>query len=182
MSAIPTYEDIARFHGHTCPGLALGYRVALAALGALGADRALDEELVAVVDNDSCAVDAIQVVLGCTFGKGNLIHRDYGKHVYTIYRRDHGSGVRISLALEEEPREMSREQRECLILTAPQDALLCVEPAEGPVPERAQTEPSEPCDACGQLTMCSRLVEVEGSLLCRPCAERATTSSGNPRR
>src|SRR5574340_197535 len=89
-------RDTIQFHGHLCPGLALGYRVAKAALRELDAERPGDEELVAVVENDSCAVDAIQFITGCTFGKGNLVFRDYGKHVYTFYNRRTGVGVRIS--------------------------------------------------------------------------------------
>ena len=30
---------------------------------------------------------AIQAILGCTFGKGNLVFKDYGKNVYTIASR-----------------------------------------------------------------------------------------------
>src|SRR5512146_997123 len=89
-------RETVQFHGHLCPGLALGYRVAKAALRELKADRPHDEELVAIVENDSCSADAIQFVTGCTFGTGNLVFRDYGKHVYTLYNRKTGSGVRIS--------------------------------------------------------------------------------------
>ncbi len=89
-------REVIQFHGHLCPGLALGYRVAKAALRELKADRPGDEEVIAVVENDSCAVDAIQYITGATFGKGNLIFRDYGKHVYTFYNRRTGLGVRIS--------------------------------------------------------------------------------------
>ena len=81
-----TFAEVVSFHGHACPGLAFGYRVAEVALQELG-DKAEDEELVAVVENNSCAVDAIQVMAGCTFGKGNLIFKDYGKQVYTFIRR-----------------------------------------------------------------------------------------------
>ena len=66
------YDDDLRetiqFHGHLCAGLALGYRVAKAPLRELKADRPQDEELVAIVENDSCAVDAIQFITGATFG------------------------------------------------------------------------------------------------------------------
>src|SRR5512147_2685158 len=99
MSTIQFTDDLRnaiQFHGHLCPGLALGYRVAKAALRELGADRPQDEELVAVVENDSCAADAIQFITGATFGKGNLIFRDYGKHVYTFFNRRTNHGVRIS--------------------------------------------------------------------------------------
>src|SRR5512140_2145219 len=89
-------RETIQFHGHLCPGLALGYRVAKAALRELHAERPHDEELVAVVENDSCAADAIQYITGCTFGKGNLIFRDYGKHVYTFFNRRTGKAIRIS--------------------------------------------------------------------------------------
>jgi formylmethanofuran dehydrogenase subunit E len=42
-----------------------------------------------------CAVDAIQFLTGCTFGKGNLIHKDYGKNAFTFYRRSDGKAIRL---------------------------------------------------------------------------------------
>ncbi len=60
-------------------------------------DRSKDEELVAIVENKSCAIDAIQVINGCTCGKGNLVFKDYGKHVYTYFKRGDKKGIRISL-------------------------------------------------------------------------------------
>src|SRR3990172_2565755 len=100
-------RDAIQFHGHLCPGLALGYRVAKAALRELKADRPRDEELVAIVENDTCAVDAVQFITGCTFGKGNLVFRDYGKHVYTFFNRRTGQGIRIS----EDYRGFENDQR-----------------------------------------------------------------------
>ena len=70
------------FHGHWCPGLAIGIRAAEWALKEMG--KAPDEEIVAVVETDMCGVDAIQSLTGCTFGKGNLIHKDYGKSAFTF--------------------------------------------------------------------------------------------------
>ena len=82
------------FHGHMCPGLALGIQAAQIALSEIGA-HAQDEEVVATVETDMCAVDAIQFLTGCTFGKGNLIHRDLGKNAYTFWRRSDGRAIRI---------------------------------------------------------------------------------------
>jgi formylmethanofuran dehydrogenase subunit E len=66
-------DKVVAFHGHLCPGLLIGYRAAKAARQALGlAAPSQDEELVAVVENNSCSVDAFQVLLSTTFGKGNL--------------------------------------------------------------------------------------------------------------
>ena len=63
-----TYEEIIQFHGHECPGLAMGYRMATAAMTRLDSIRAEDEEIVAIVENDACGVDALQCITGCTFG------------------------------------------------------------------------------------------------------------------
>jgi hypothetical protein len=46
------------FHGHWCPGLAIGVRAAELALEEVG--KADDEDIVAIVETDMCAVDAIQ--------------------------------------------------------------------------------------------------------------------------
>ena len=74
------------FHGHICPGIAIGVLVAKYVLEH-GFERSSDEELVAVVETDNCSVDALQAILGTTYGKGNLIHNDYGKNNYKIYSR-----------------------------------------------------------------------------------------------
>ncbi len=75
------------FHGHLCPGLAIGYAAAKLALEKLKQKRVRDEELVCITMTDSCAVDAIQFMTGCTLGKGNLIFQDLGKMVFIFIRR-----------------------------------------------------------------------------------------------
>ena len=82
-----TYENLIAFHGRSCFGLAIGHRMSLAAMQILSRVRGKDEELVAVVESNACGVDALQCLTGCTFGKGNLIFIDYGKHAYTLYCR-----------------------------------------------------------------------------------------------
>ena len=69
-----------------------------------------DENIVAIVENDSCAVDAIQVVTGCTFGKGNLVVNNIGKQVYSLAHRPAGEGVRVAVRWEAPPE--SAEQTE----------------------------------------------------------------------
>src|SRR5512134_883344 len=91
-----TFDDVVDFHGHSCPGLALGFRVSIRAMKEFK-NLPEDEELVAIAENDSCAVDAVQVMTGCTFGKGNLIFRNYGKQVYTFLKRSTGKSLRISV-------------------------------------------------------------------------------------
>jgi formylmethanofuran dehydrogenase subunit E len=185
-------RDAVQFHGHLCPGLALGFRVAKAALRELNADRPRDEELVAVVENDSCAVDAIQFITGCTFGKGNLIFRDHGKHVYTFYNRRTGQGVRISedyrgfekdrsfselRSRQDGGEDVSRElqaykmEKTAAILKADEKDLFTITPATSAPPEEARIRGSIRCAICGEKLMEARSREKNGKALCIPCFE-----------
>ena len=88
------FQRCADFHGHVCPGLAIGYRAAKAGMEWLSANRAEDEEVVAIVETDACGADAIQVLTGCTFGKGNFYpprFRQAGLHVVGTEDRPGGS-------------------------------------------------------------------------------------------
>ena len=85
-------EAAIAFHGHLCPGLAIGIRAAELAQCEL--DNPSDDEIVAVVETDMCGVDAIQFLTGATLGKGNLIHRDYGKMAFSFFCRDTGKRSR----------------------------------------------------------------------------------------
>ena len=191
------YDDDLRetiqFHGHLCPGLALGYRVAKAALRELNAERPQDEELVAVVENDSCAADAIQYVTGATFGKGNLIFRDYGKHVYTFFNRRTGKGVRIAEDFrgfesdsrygelkkrQQEGEDVSREMTEfkmdkvAAILRADDKDFLKIEPSSSPPPAPARIRASVRCTMCGERFMESRARMTGGKIVCISCFEK----------
>jgi len=186
--------DVMRFHGHLCPGLALGYRVAKAALRELRAERPQDEELVAVVENDSCAVDAVQFITGCTFGKGNFLFRDYGKHVYTFYNRQTGKGIRISedyRGFENDPRfaelkkrqdageDVSAERKAYLlekadaILKADEAEIMAITPETSLPPEEAKIHGSVRCAVCGEKLMVSRGKEKNGNIVCIPCFHAA---------
>jgi formylmethanofuran dehydrogenase subunit E len=79
-------EKTILFHGHNCPGLSIGIRVSEVAMKELNIQDATAP--VCVTETDMCGVDAIQFLTGCTFGKGNLIHKDYGKNVFTFYDRE----------------------------------------------------------------------------------------------
>ena len=105
-------EQTIEFHGHLCPGLTLGMRVAEVALREIGS-HAADEEVVADVETDSCAVDAIQYLVGCTFGKGNLVHLDYGRSVFTFVRRSDGKAVRVT-ARPQDKRQLTPEVEELI--------------------------------------------------------------------
>jgi len=175
-----TYEQIAEFHGHKCPGLAIGYRMATAAMAQLASIRSEDEELVAIVENDACGVDALQCVTGCTFGKGNLLFRDYGKQVYTVYCRTSRQGVRVHFHGKYAP-EGVRDDRAAFadwILSEPEDKMLSLAPVEIDEPQPARIHQSQTCSNCGERAMETRITEVDGHRLCIPCARGKAGQSG----
>ena len=169
-----TYEEIIKFHGHECPGLASGYKMATAAMESLASMRAEDEELVAIVENDACGVDALQCVTGCTFGKGNLLFRDYGKRVYSIYSRSSRKGVRVHFHGKGIPEDL-REDRDALarwILSAANDSILSVTAITIPEPEPARIIDSISCEFCGERVMESRTKQHHDKPACIPCYEK----------
>lgn len=168
----PSYEEVVRFHGHSCPGLAIGFRMACGALQALNAARSADEEIVAIVESDSCGADAVQCVTGCTFGKGNLIFRDWGKLAYTLYSRVSRKGVRVTFNRAAVP-EGQRDDRDAFIkwlLEAPDDFILRLQDVTVAEPEPARIHNSIVCDSCGELVMETRVRNSAGATLCIPCA------------
>ena len=102
------WEKCAAFHGHICGGLTIGYKAALYAMELLELEFSDDELVVCISENDACGVDAIQVILGCSIGKGNLLFHMRGKQAFSTYNRKNGKSVR--LVLMEKPEGMTREQ------------------------------------------------------------------------
>ena len=94
------FKKCATFHGHICPGLSIGYRAAKEAMFRISESRSEDEEVLAIVETDACSADAVQVLTGCTFGKGNFIYKDFGKMALTLLSRNTGKGVRVVLRLD----------------------------------------------------------------------------------
>ncbi|MBT4088847.1 MAG: formylmethanofuran dehydrogenase [Deltaproteobacteria bacterium] len=167
-----TYQEILSFHGHECPGVAIGYRMATVALERLNAVRSEDEEVVAIVENDACGVDALQCVTGCTFGKGNLIFHDYGKQVYTLFSRQSEIGVRVLFHGKAAP-ESVRKSRKAYgdwILEAPPEELMDISEVNIQAPQLAQRRPSINCTACGESVMDTRIQMLENQPHCIPCA------------
>jgi formylmethanofuran dehydrogenase subunit E len=186
---------VVRFHGHFCPGLAIGVRAAELALREIG-PHADDEEVVAIVETDMCGVDAIQFMTGCTFGKGNLIHLDYGKNAFTFIRRSDGKAIRLVMRpqSQSEPRDEQHEltdrprrdeanssehqpsqdflqKRAEAILASPLETLFEVQTVEPRIPAKARVRESIQCETCGEMVMETRVRLMSGRKLCIPCFE-----------
>jgi formylmethanofuran dehydrogenase subunit E len=190
------WKKAVDFHGHVCPGLSIGFKAARAGMAWLKERRADDEELVAIVETNACGADAIQALTGCTFGKGNLVFRDYGKNVFSFVSRRSGKGVRVALragafrpddrhmeliqkmrsetATEQERAEFRRlhERRSHELLAKEPSELFNLEPVQVEMPPKAVIEPSKLCDLCGEPTMASKLSQKGDSMLCHSCFEK----------
>ena len=162
-----TWADCAAFHGHECGGLTIGYKAALYAIELLKLDFSPDEEVCCVCENDACGVDAIQVLLGCSAGKGNLLFHLRGKQAFSVYNRKTGKSVR--LVLRPTPEGLDKEARfRYLQDTDPAD-LFDVKPTTLALPEKARMFQSHPCDGCGEMTAEHLLRLENGKKLCLDC-------------
>ena len=172
-------------------GLAMGYRVAKYAKEHY--PRSKDEELVCIAENKSCSVDAVQSLLGCTAGKGNLLFVDNGKQVFTFYSRDQNRAMRIYFKGDvfrgmdamrqkaaagrltpEEKKEFEGLRSQVIenILSGKDEDLLAVKEVDIPAPEKAKIYPSLKCQECGEGFMEILGRTANGKVLCKECFEK----------
>ena len=90
-----------KFHGHKCPAMPNGLRVAAAAMNKLGVERTGDSALVAILELGenhcaTCFADGVQVITGCTFGKGNITKTHKGKWGLTLVDKKTNRAVKVS--------------------------------------------------------------------------------------
>ncbi|RPJ17783.1 MAG: formylmethanofuran dehydrogenase [Desulfobacteraceae bacterium] len=190
-------KQCSAFHGHLCPGLVYGYIVAKESIRLLDLKRSMDEEVVAVCENDSCAVDGLQVMLGTTAGKGNLIIRDYGKNAYTVINRSGKKAYRFSRintysyngrhkdefadleravsagTASEQEKARQRFLKAVDLFSKPFDEVFSTKPAEFQMPPYAPLAPSVACALCGEMTMQTKMVPKKNEadkLICFPCS------------
>ncbi|MDO9574092.1 MAG: FmdE family protein [Candidatus Contubernalis sp.] len=100
MCMEPTpWESAVKFHGHICPGIAIGYRVVMVAMREMYFENIPQMDRWAVVDNKicPCGVDAIQVIAGCTTGNNNLLVREKRDEVYYFGVKDKPEALKILL-------------------------------------------------------------------------------------
>ncbi len=185
-------QKVVAFHGHVCPGIAIGYRLAKAALAALGYQSPDEGDLVTIAESDRCTVDPFQIVLGCTLGKGRLYINNTGKQAFTVGCRKSGRAVRVIqrpynytpendaltrkvLAGEASEAEYQRyraerEARIREILTMPDAELLTVEQVAAELPGKEMIFNSPCCEFCGEQVMEPWTRLREGKVACIRCA------------
>lgn len=161
------WEKVAAFHGHVCGGLTIGYKAALYAIELLNLTFSDDEQVVCISENDACGCDAIQVILGCSIGKGNLLFHMTGKQAFSFFNRKSGKSVR--LVLKEKPAGMTREQSfDYYQGCEPQD-MFEVKETKIELPEPARIFDSYKCDCCGENTGANWIRLAGDKKLCVDC-------------
>ena len=188
------------FHGHKCPAMPLGLRAAETAMNKLGVERTGGKDLLAILElgEDHCAhcyADGVQMLTGCTFGKGNIRQLGYGKFGLTLVDRKTSRAVRVvprtEVQLETQktdffqkyrmkgvpPTEVPDEVVQPLIdkvMAAPAEALFKIgEVQEYREERKAESFQTFVCEECGELVVETYGRLKQGKRVCIPCAERA---------
>ncbi|MCL2707419.1 MAG: formylmethanofuran dehydrogenase subunit E family protein [Dehalococcoidia bacterium] len=127
------FWDKARaYHGHECPGLAIGVKICEAVVEKMNVSPAFNEELVCITENDACGVDAIQALMNCTIENGNLIYNNNDKQVFTVIKYGSGQCMRFSLKIGN--KAMERRYYQEYLLSASVDDLFDCEEVSVPLP------------------------------------------------
>ena len=188
-----TLKRVVDFHGHLCPELVIGCKACEYAQKLLSENGKLNGGISVIVENCTSAVDAIQVLLGVTFGNQRLKVFDFGKHNYIFSLKDGKNGLRLSLreqrygdedeyqALEEKIikdqtsldnvvhfQRLLDSRIKRLIAYSVED-LFVVEPVRRMQPATEMPTIYFFCWGCGQQVLKSRAIEFQGKIYCIPC-------------
>lgn len=162
------WEKAASFHGHKCGGLAIGYKAVEALVQHLPTEPADDEQIVCIAENDACGADAVQALLGCTIGKGNLIYKPMGKMAFNFYLRESGESLRLYFKAAK-AEDMPHDEWMEYILNAPCEELFAYSKPRYELPERARIFRSETCSECGERAREDKFKLKEGKPVCLSC-------------
>jgi formylmethanofuran dehydrogenase subunit E len=162
------WQRCVDFHGHSCPGLAIGFKACEAAAKQLNLQFSKDEELLCVTENDACGVDAVQVLTGCSMGKGNLIYRGRGKMAFSFFKRATGEKIRIVMK-QTFSRDGDRAAVQERILQSDSDELFSYTTPAFSLPETARMFNSLVCAQCGESAAEHMIRLHEGKQLCLDC-------------
>lgn len=164
------WEKCVAFHGHSCGGLTIGYKAAQYAVRLLGLTFSEDEQVVCIAENDACGVDAIQVMLGCSIGRGNLLFHMTGKQAFSFYSRTTGKSVR--LVLKQREKNMTKEESFRYYQDCEPEEMFDVKETKIVLPERARIFDSYVCDCCGETAGANWIRIQDGKKLCLDCCAK----------
>lgn len=176
-------ERAVAFHGHLCPGQVLGVRMVMAGCRQLGLaePRRAGKALVAFVEIDRCATDAVQALTGVSVGRRTLKHLDFGKMAVTFV--DVGRDAAVRVTARDDARAAApawapdiadpRRAQVAAYRLMPEALLLRLEPVRIEPGWLDRPRVRVFCDDCGEGINYRREVTRGGRILCRPCAGEA---------
>jgi formylmethanofuran dehydrogenase subunit E len=174
MSDFDVYlKKAGDFHGHVCVGIALGTRISLAALRALGLKPGVkNKNLVVYTEIDRCMTDAVQTVTGSSLGHRSLKHVDYGKFAATFVNLNTGRAIRATVkeyfsskdSIEETLKKLARIPDSELVTLREVTVNIPETDLPGPPKDRAI------CASCGERIVDGREINKGNKTLCRACA------------
>lgn len=183
-------------HGHYCPFSALGVKAGARAMRELSIRKSTGmEEVVAILETNSCFSDGVQMVTGCSFGNNALIYRDYGKTAFTLARRS-GEGLRIAVKpdfMAEQAPEAAALFRKVIVerqgteedqakmrqlwvdisfklLDVPDEDVFFINNVNIELPSYARIFDNVKCSVCGENIMEPRARIKAGEPICIPCS------------
>jgi len=177
-------EESLKMHGHLCPGQVLGVRMSMLGLRKTGISDPQGKDrksIIVYVEMDRCATDAVQSVTGCSLGHRTLKYFDYGKMAATFLNLRTGKAVRV--LAKEESRKMVRAyarsvedkyeaQCEAYKVMSDNELFTVMKVRVNLKPEDMPGRPllRLQCSSCGEYVQDMREVQINGKVLCRPCA------------
>jgi formylmethanofuran dehydrogenase subunit E len=163
-------ERCVAFHGHLCPGQALGVRLALKGMDLLGTDD--PRGMIVFIENDRCIADAVQIATGTRIGRRSAKLVNLGKMAVTFVRLASGAAWRVNV--RRFPAEAGDDRQVCrAILDADEADLLAWRRVR--VSLRPEDLPGKPkrtanCARCGEKVFDGREAQGPGGPLCLSCA------------
>lgn len=178
-------RESARIHGHLCPGQVLGVKMAMLGLREIEISDPKEKDrksIMVFVEMDRCATDAVQSVTGCSLGHRTMKFMDYGKMAATFLNLKTGKAVRV--VAKDKSRMKAKEyfpeienkyeaQLEAYKIMQDEELFDLMEVSVRVNPEDMPGRPLRKvqCDHCGEHVQDMREVEINGKILCRPCAD-----------
>lgn len=200
MAMVPLQlANVVYYHGHLCPELAVGYRAALVAQQEMGLARENAAEFFILAENMSSAIEALQLLTGCTIGNQNFFAYDLGKHVYYLGRVKAGGepeevlrlalvnrSVDLGAAGELDNKIFAGQATEAeleqyrqavdtavqAILELPEEQLFVKKKVTLQPPRASGRFRYTACSRCGEMVALGKTVSGEGGHYCRVCAAK----------
>ncbi|HAR44786.1 MAG: formylmethanofuran dehydrogenase [Nitrospirae bacterium GWC2_57_13] len=187
-------NESVRIHGHLCAGQVLGVRMSMLGLREIGISDPKGKDrksIIAFVEMDRCATDAVQSVTGCSLGHRTMKFMDYGKMAATFLNLKTGKAARI--IAREDSRDKAKErfpeienkyagQLEAYKVMSDEELFDVMEVAVKVAPEDMPGRPMRRvrCASCGEHVQDMREISRDGRSLCLPCAGNGYYEAPSP--